>query len=69
MGLWKNLLGGICVYLEQYEESEEYFTAAIDILQKQGAEELILRVRNNIGWLYNLIRNNKRDSIPGSLLL
>ncbi|MGR9594411.1 response regulator aspartate phosphatase [Bacillus thuringiensis] len=52
VGLCKNLLGGICVHLDQYEEAEEYFTAAIDILQKQGATELILRVRNNLGWLY-----------------
>lgn len=52
VGLCKNLLGGICIHLEQYEESEEYFTSAIDILQKQEASDLILRVRNNIGWLY-----------------
>lgn len=52
VGLCKNLLGGICVHLDQYEESEEYFTAAIDILQKKNASELILRVRNNLGWLY-----------------
>ncbi|CAM4253880.1 histidine kinase [Bacillus luti] len=52
VGLCKNLLGGICVHLDQYEESEEYFTAAIDTLQKQDATELILRVRNNLGWLY-----------------
>ncbi|MEY8349902.1 Rap family tetratricopeptide repeat protein [Bacillus cereus] len=52
VALCKNLLGGICVHLKQYEEAEEYFTAAIDILQKQNEEILILRVRNNIGWLY-----------------
>lgn len=52
VGLCKNLLGGICVHLDQHEEAEEYFTAAIDILQKQGGTKLILRVRNNLGWLY-----------------
>lgn len=52
IALCKNLLGGVCIHLKQYEQAEEYFTAAIDILQKQNEETLILRVRNNLGWLY-----------------
>ncbi|MFI8709929.1 tetratricopeptide repeat protein [Bacillus sp. NPDC077411] len=52
IALCKNLLGGVCIHLKQYEQAEEYFTSAIDILRTQGEETLILRVRNNIGWLY-----------------
>ncbi|EOV9528074.1 tetratricopeptide repeat protein [Bacillus cytotoxicus] len=52
VALCKNLLGGVCIHLKQYEQAEEYFTSAIDILQKQNEGTLILRVRNNIGWLY-----------------
>ncbi len=52
VALCKNLLGGVCIHLKQYEQAEEYFTSAIDILQKQNEKTLILRVRNNIGWLY-----------------
>ncbi|MDM5153716.1 hypothetical protein QUF88_07720 [Bacillus sp. DX1.1] len=52
VALCKNILGGACVQLQQFELAEEYFTSAIDILQKQNEETLILRVRNNLGWLY-----------------
>ncbi|PFJ09155.1 hypothetical protein COD67_19600 [Bacillus cereus] len=52
VALCKNLLGGVCIHLKQYEQAEEYFSSAIDILQEQSKKTLILRVRNNIGWLY-----------------
>ncbi|WP_242224711.1 Rap family tetratricopeptide repeat protein [Bacillus cereus group sp. BfR-BA-01380] len=52
VALCKNILGGACVQLQQFELAEEHFASAIDILQKQNEETLILRVRNNLGWLY-----------------
>lgn len=41
-----------CVYIRQYEQAEEQYNSAINILQKQNDESLLLRVRNNLGWLY-----------------
>ncbi|MDP1459170.1 Rap family tetratricopeptide repeat protein [Bacillus wiedmannii] len=48
----ESVLGAAFVYLKQYEQAEEKYNSAINILQKQGEESLLLRVRNNLGWLY-----------------
>ncbi|HDX9591086.1 TPA: tetratricopeptide repeat protein [Bacillus pseudomycoides] len=52
VGLCKNMLGASCVYLKQFEQAEEKYNSAIDIFQKFDEKELILSVRNNLGWLY-----------------
>ncbi|WP_088293386.1 Rap family tetratricopeptide repeat protein [Bacillus mycoides] len=52
VGLCKNILGASFVYLKQYEQAEEQYNSAINIFQKSNEKELILSVRNNLGWLY-----------------
>lgn len=52
VALCKNVLGLSCSEFKQYEQAEEYFTSAINILQKQTDEVLLLRVRHNLGLLY-----------------
>lgn len=53
VALCANVLGMCCIQLGQFEKAEEYLTSAVDILQKRDEETLILRVRNNLGWLYS----------------
>ncbi|MBY7111998.1 hypothetical protein ILT06_13915 [Bacillus sp. 17RED48] len=48
----ESVIGAACVQLRQYEQAEEHYNSAINILQKQNEESLLLRVRNNLGWLY-----------------
>ncbi|CAM4193815.1 histidine kinase [Bacillus manliponensis] len=48
----ENTLGTVCILLKQFKEAEEHLHRAIDILQKQKEEKLILVVRHNLGWLY-----------------
>lgn len=48
----ESVIGASCVQLRQYEQAEEHYNSAINILQKQNEESLLLRVRNNLGWLY-----------------
>ncbi|MEN1938720.1 hypothetical protein AAIE21_25105 [Paenibacillus sp. 102] len=48
----QSVLGASSVYLHQYEQAEDYYNSAIRILQKENEESLLLRVRNNLGWLY-----------------
>ncbi|WP_242221403.1 Rap family tetratricopeptide repeat protein [Bacillus cereus group sp. BfR-BA-01380] len=52
VALCENVLGLSCSELKQYEQAEEYFTSAVNILQKKNDETLILRVRHNLGLLY-----------------
>ncbi|SFI36595.1 MULTISPECIES: Rap family tetratricopeptide repeat protein [unclassified Bacillus (in: firmicutes)] len=52
VALCENVLGLSCSELKQHEQAEEYFTSAINILQKEGNETLTLRVRHNLGLLY-----------------
>ncbi|WP_439022320.1 hypothetical protein [Bacillus thuringiensis] len=52
VALCKNVYGLSCIDLKQYNLAEESFDAAIDILRRESQEELLLRVRSNIGWLY-----------------
>ncbi|MGK9486270.1 hypothetical protein [Bacillus tropicus] len=47
-----NVFGLSCLDLRQYEQAEESFNSAIDILKKKGEKSLLLRTRNNIGLLY-----------------
>ncbi|MBO1582972.1 tetratricopeptide repeat protein [Bacillus sp. XF8] len=50
--LVENVLGLTAIQIKQYEQAEEYLNSAINTLQKQNNETLLLRVRNNLGWLY-----------------
>ncbi|PGT11130.1 Rap family tetratricopeptide repeat protein [Bacillus cereus] len=50
--LCDNIIGSSCVFLKQYEQAEEKFNTALSILQKFGENDLVLSVRNNLGWLY-----------------
>ncbi|MCI0766825.1 Rap family tetratricopeptide repeat protein [Bacillus sp. TL12] len=52
IALSENLLGLTAIQIGQYEQAEECLSSAIDILQKQDNETLLLRVRHNLGWLY-----------------
>lgn len=52
VALCENVYGLSCIDLRQYNLAEESFDAAIDILRRESQEELLLRVRSNIGWLY-----------------
>ncbi|MGW5953882.1 response regulator aspartate phosphatase [Bacillus mycoides] len=52
VALCENVYGLSCIDLRQYNLAEESFDAAIDILRRESREELLLRVRSNIGWLY-----------------
>ncbi|PEP59970.1 MULTISPECIES: response regulator aspartate phosphatase [Bacillus] len=52
IGLCDNMLGASCVYLKQFEQAEEKYNSAIDTFQKFNEKELVLSVRNNLGWLY-----------------
>ncbi|KFN01345.1 tetratricopeptide repeat protein [Bacillus clarus] len=51
--LCENTIGLACIDLRQFEKAEEYLNTAIDTLQKQEEESLLLRVRYNLAWLYN----------------
>ncbi|PER52538.1 hypothetical protein COL26_27180 [Bacillus thuringiensis] len=52
VALCDNVFGLSCIDLRQFEQAEESFNAAIDILKNQNERTLLLRVRNNIGLLY-----------------
>ena len=53
IALCENILGSCSVYLKQFEQAEENYNSAINILQKLKDDTLILKVRNNLGWLYS----------------
>lgn len=47
-----SVLGGSYVAVGHYEKAEELYYTAIDMLQKNNEESLLLHVRNNLGTLY-----------------
>lgn len=47
-----NILGAACIDIKQFPQAEESFNSAINILNKQKEEKLILKVRSNLGLLY-----------------
>lgn len=49
----ENLYGLACINIKQFPVAEEKFNSAIDILRKNNEDSLILRVRNNLGFLYS----------------
>ncbi|MFD0769668.1 tetratricopeptide repeat protein [Bacillus sp. CGMCC 1.60114] len=53
VALCENVLGLTCIQIRQYEQSEEHLNTAIDIVKKTDNTELLLRIRNNLGWLYS----------------
>ena len=52
IALAENLLGLTAIQIKQYEQAEEYLNSAINTLQRQNNETLLLRARHNLGWLY-----------------
>ncbi|HDT6579694.1 TPA: hypothetical protein RMI67_006344 [Bacillus cereus] len=48
----ENIFGLACVDIKQFSQAEESFNAAINILNKKQEDTLIVRVRNNLGFLY-----------------
>jgi response regulator aspartate phosphatase F len=48
----ENVYGLACVDLRQFEQAEENFSSAMGIFMRFGEENLALRVRSNLGWLY-----------------
>lgn len=52
VALCDNVFGLACIDLRQFEQAEESFNTAIDILKSKNERTLLLRVRNNIGLLY-----------------
>ncbi|MDA2559820.1 tetratricopeptide repeat protein [Bacillus cereus] len=52
VALCENVLGLTCIQIRQFEQAEEHLNKAIDIVKKGDNIELLLRLRNNIGWLY-----------------
>ncbi|WP_242223617.1 Rap family tetratricopeptide repeat protein [Bacillus cereus group sp. BfR-BA-01380] len=52
IALCENVLGLTCIQIRQFEQAEEYLNKAIDIVKKIDNTELLLRIRNNLGWLY-----------------
>lgn len=53
MSRCENLYGLACIDIRQFPIAEEKFNSAIDILRKNNEDSLILRVRNNLGFLYS----------------
>ncbi|PFT27135.1 hypothetical protein COK71_27670 [Bacillus cereus] len=52
IALCENILGLSFSELKQHDKGEEYIASAINILQKNDAEMLVLRIRHNLGLLY-----------------
>lgn len=52
IALCENVQGLTCIQIRQFEQAEEYLTKAIDTVKKIDSTELLLRIRNNLGWLY-----------------
>lgn len=52
IALCDNALASSYLYLKQYEQAEVYYTYAINTLQKQDEEALVLRIRYNLGLMY-----------------
>ncbi|HFJ9376561.1 MULTISPECIES: tetratricopeptide repeat protein [Bacillus] len=48
----ENAFASTCVLLQQFEQAEESYNTAITLLQKANKDDLVLRIRNNLGWLY-----------------
>ncbi len=52
IALCENVLGLTCIQIRQFEQAEEHLHKAIDIIKEINNTELLLRIRNNLGWLY-----------------
>ncbi|MEF7557862.1 Rap family tetratricopeptide repeat protein [Bacillus thuringiensis] len=52
IALCENVLGLTCIQIRQFEQAEEHLHKAIDIIKELNNTELLLRIRNNLGWLY-----------------
>ena len=54
IALCDNVYGLACIDLREFERAEECLNMVIDIFKKYDEEQLLLRVRSNLGWLYNI---------------
>ncbi|PFY80048.1 response regulator aspartate phosphatase [Bacillus toyonensis] len=52
VALCDNVFGLSCIQIRQFEQAEEHLNKAIDIVKEINNNELLLRIRNNLGWLY-----------------
>ncbi|PFE08407.1 hypothetical protein CN307_28660 [Bacillus cereus] len=54
IALCDNVYGLACIDLREFERAEECLNMVIDVFKKYDEEQLLLRVRSNLGWLYNI---------------
>lgn len=54
IALCDNVYGLACIDLREFERAEECLNTVIDVFKKYDEEQLLLRVRSNLGWLYNI---------------
>ncbi|EJR27167.1 response regulator aspartate phosphatase [Bacillus cereus] len=54
ISLCDNVYGLACIDLREFERAEECLNTVIDVFKKYDKEHLLLRVRYNLGWLYNI---------------
>ncbi|MBK5514201.1 hypothetical protein JFT70_02440 [Bacillus sp. TH11] len=54
IALCDNVYGLACIDLREFERAEECLNTVIDVFKKYDKEHLLLRVRYNLGWLYNI---------------
>ncbi|MDA2412286.1 response regulator aspartate phosphatase [Bacillus cereus] len=54
IALCDNVYGLACIDLREFERAEECLNMVIDVCKKYDEEQLLLRVRSNLGWLYNI---------------
>ena len=54
IALCDNVYGLACIDLREFERAEECLNMVIDAFKKYDEEQLLLRVRYNLGWLYNI---------------
>lgn len=54
IALCDNVYGLACIDLREFERAEECLNTVIDVCKKYDEEQLLLRVRSNLGWLYNI---------------
>ena len=52
LALCDNIIGSSCVFLKQYEQAEGKIQLLFQFYKKLNEKDLVLSVRNNLGWLY-----------------
>ncbi|ENQ3107244.1 hypothetical protein ACEOWJ_003320 [Bacillus cereus] len=54
IALCDNVYGLACIDLREFGRAEECLNKVIDVFKKHNEEQLLVRVRYNLGWLYNM---------------